>query len=102
MVLALGAVGGTQAQTAQMDRFIEDMAHMHQDSTLCIEKSASTAAIRQQLVTFLQATGAQSTVTPQALAMAMWANFPCPFSPLRQEACCHCWPGGRMPVRQDR
>lgn len=83
VVLALGAVGGAQAQTAQMDQFIEDMLHMHRGSTLCIEKSSSTDAIRQQLVAFLQATGARSTVTPQALAMAMWANFPCPFSPLR-------------------
>jgi hypothetical protein len=85
MVLALGAVGGTQAQTAQMDQFIDGMRQMHQDSTLCVEKSAPTAPIRRQLVAFLQASGAQRTVTPQALAMAMWTQFPCPFSPLRPE-----------------
>jgi hypothetical protein len=83
MALALGAVGGTPAQPAQMDVFIDGMLQMHRDSTLCVEQSVPTAAIRQQLVAFLQATGAQGTVTPQALAMAMWARFPCPFSPLR-------------------
>jgi hypothetical protein len=85
MVMALCAVGGVQAQTAQMDQFIEGMLEMHRDSTLCVEQSSSTSGIRRQLVAYLQAAGVQGTVTPPTLAMAMWANFPCPFSPLRPE-----------------
>jgi hypothetical protein len=85
MVLALGAVGGAWGQTTLMDQFIEGMLQMHRDSTLCVEKSSSTSSIRQQLVAYLRAAGVQGTVTPQTLAMAMWANFPCPFSPLRPE-----------------
>jgi hypothetical protein len=85
VVLALGTVGGAQAQTMQMDQFIESMLQMHRDSTLCVETSSSTSTIRQQLVTYLLAAGVQGTVTPQTLARAMWANFPCPFSPMRPE-----------------
>lgn len=84
-VWSLGAPGIAQAQAAAIDQFIVGMLQLHQDATLCVEKSSPTPAIREQLVLHLQASGAPDTVTPETLARAMWARFPCPFSPLRPE-----------------
>lgn len=74
-----------ERQPDPMAKFIQDMVQMHQEKTLCIDKTSSPQAIRANVVAYLKTTGEESSVTGKSLAAALWALYPCPFSPSRQE-----------------
>lgn len=74
-----------ERQPDPMTKFIQDMVQMHQEKTLCIDKTSSVQATRANVITYLKTTGEDNSVTPKALATAMWTLYPCPFSPFRQE-----------------
>ena len=57
---------------------------MNQDKSMCIDDPHSST-VRMNLIAYLRKMGEQNSVTPKELAIAMWALYPCPFSPFRSE-----------------
>lgn len=85
VLLLFGVATSVAAEESDpMSEFIQGMFQMHQDKTMCID-SPSSPMVRKNLITYLKMMGEQTSATPKALAMAMWALYPCPFSPFRPE-----------------
>lgn len=84
-VLLIGVATNISAQESDpMGKFIQDTAQMNQDKSMCVDDPYSQM-VRSNLIKYLQAKGEPNSVTPKALAMAMWELYPCPFSPFRSE-----------------
>ena len=77
----------TEAQTAQMDKFIVDMFNTLQGKTLCMLGNVPVPVIRAMVFEQLKASGVGSggPATREQVETAIWTRFPCPFSPFRAE-----------------
>lgn len=67
-----------------LTRVIWDMFQMHLGKTVCTNGPTSVSAIRDKVIDHLNLREGDA-VTPKALAIAVWALYPCPFSPNRPE-----------------
>jgi hypothetical protein len=88
-IVALAACAASAlAQDALRDpmtKLISDMFNMHDGKTLCSDGATSLQKIRADVVEQLRSQGSGETVTAQAVAVALWTRYPCPFSPFRAE-----------------
>lgn len=85
LLLLVGITANVGAQEADpMTKFIQDMAQMHQAKTMCIDSPLSPE-VQANIITYLKIMGEKNSATGQTLAIAMWALYPCPFSPFRPE-----------------
>lgn len=85
LTLLLGVATNVAAQEPDpMGKFIQDTAQMNQDKSMCIHDPLSSM-VRMNLIEYLRKMGGQNSVPPKEVAMAMWALYPCPFSPFRSE-----------------
>jgi len=84
LLLSAAAANVGAQEPDPVDKFIQDMVQMHQDKSMCVA-NPSSPAVRTNVITYLKVMGEQISVTPKALATAMWTLYPCPFSPFRPE-----------------
>jgi len=82
LLLSAAAANVGAQEPDPVDKFIQDMVQMHQDKSMCVA-NPSSPAVRTNVITYLKVMGEQISVTPKALATAMWTLYPCPFSPFR-------------------
>lgn len=87
-LLSACIVNSSLAQSGAQDslgKIISDMFDLHESKTLCTEGPTSLAQIRSTVVEHLKATSTSQTFSGQAVAIAIWTRFPCPFSPYRPQ-----------------
>lgn len=87
LLFGLGA-GHASAQEESLDplsKTIWSMFQMRQGKTLCLAEATPLAAVRANVADYLRMTGAAADPSHQAVAMALWTLYPCPFSPYRAE-----------------
>jgi hypothetical protein len=88
-VVALTLSAGALTARAQQEpadpvnRFVWQMFQMHDGKTLCAQDT-TLPAVRARLIEHLHPAPGEA-LTPQALGMALWQLYPCPFAPQRAE-----------------
>lgn len=68
-----------------LSRLIWDMFQMRRGKTLCLADATPLPAVRANVANQLRRMGAGADPSRQAVAVALWTLYPCPFSPLRSE-----------------
>jgi hypothetical protein len=68
-----------------LSKIIWEIFQKQQATTMCSVGDNTLETIRANVVDYLKGKGSSETVSSQSVAMALWALYPCPFSPARPE-----------------
>lgn len=79
-------VFAVDANLSESDKFIVEMFKMHDGKTVCSPiGDASLSSVRKSIFNYLNQRGISERSTAEDVAKAIWAIYPCPFSPFRSE-----------------